>query len=230
TFSGRPTRNARQRESVVLDRPKWTLPLNPVYVPRWEHPRVALPERGLLSRYAVTFKEGVFIHDGTTIRGLRLADGKPLWPVDDDPSQAERPGKIYPPFPTLPSTLPWTPVVGLPRFTTTVHEGRLYALLGPSVFTLPPGGHQASPTRLICLDLAQSEGRLEWFHTPEELFSGGWMVTGTPIAGGNRLYVPLVRTEPQIEVSVACLQADDGSKVWHRSIGQVLREPLRGRV
>lgn len=230
TFARRHTRNSATSIPVRIGAPVWSLPLPPVYVPRWERPRPALPERGLLSRFPVTFGDGVFLHDGTTVLGIRLENGKPLWPVENNAASGETPGKIYPPFPAIPNSLPWTPVVGLPRQTATIHSGRFYALMGPSVLTLPPGGHQASPTRLVCIDLAEGEGILRWFQTPEDVFGDDWLMTGSPVAEGDRLYLPLVRSAPQIELAVACLDAGDGSLVWLQTIGQALREPLGGRV
>lgn len=231
TFARNPARNAAENRPVTLGRPWWTVPLRPVYVPRWKHPRPALPERGLLARYPVTFGAGVFFHDGTTVHGLRLENGKPLWPLENEAAADETPGQVYPTLlRTIPRALPWTPIVGVPRFTATVHEGRLYALLGPSVLTLPPKGRQVSPTTLVSLNLAHRQGLLEWLRTPENLFADGWMVTGTPVAHGGNLYVTLLKSEPQIEVAVACLRAEDGSPLWQTTVGQALREPLGGRI
>src|SRR5690606_29468338 len=222
-------RNPALPGEAHIGRPVWTLPLNPVYVPRWERPRPGLPERGLLSRSPVTCGEGVFFHDGLTIRGVRLSDGEPLWPTRAAGSAAEQPGKIYPPFPVIPNRLPpGIPVIGVPRHTLLAHDGRLVGLLGPSVLIHPREG-QPSPTRLVCLNL-QEEGLLQWFHIPEDLFESGWLITGSPVAQGEFLYVPLLRSDPQIEIGVACLRVEDGTLVWQRTIGQALREPLSGRV
>jgi hypothetical protein len=229
TFAGNSARNGVLAGRVVVGPAVWTLPLDPVYVPRWERPRTALPERGLLSRFAVTWGEGVFFHDGQTIRGVRLSDGRPLWPTSNAGSAAGQPGRIYPPFPVIPNRLPpGVPVVGVPRHTLTAHEGQLSALLGPSVLGTAGQG-EPSPTRLVCLDL-QEEGLLQWFHISEDLFEPGWLVSGSPVADGRFLYVPLLRSDPQIETGVACLHADDGTVVWQRTIGQALRDPLAGRV
>jgi hypothetical protein len=229
TFAGSAGRNAVLAGQASIGRAVWTLPLDPVYVPRWERPRTALPERGLLSRFAVTWGEGAFFHDGLTVRGVRLSDGRPLWPTNSVGTATEQPGRIYPPFPVIPNRLPpGVPVVGLPRHTLLAHEGRLTALLGPSVLTAAGQG-QPSPTRLVCLDL-QEEGLLQWFHIPEDLFAPGWLISGSPVAEGDFLYVPLLRSNPQIEVGAACLDASDGTLVWQRTIGQALRDPLAGRV
>src|SRR5690606_9853282 len=53
TFAGNAARNAVVPGAVAVGPAVWTLPLDPVYVSRWERPRTALPERGLLSRFAV---------------------------------------------------------------------------------------------------------------------------------------------------------------------------------
>ena len=69
-----------------------------------------------LSAYLLTWGSGAFFHNGLTIRGVRLSDGRPLWPTNSSGTPAEQPGRIYPPFPTIPNRLPpGVPVVGVPR-------------------------------------------------------------------------------------------------------------------
>ncbi|MGE0376799.1 MAG: PQQ-binding-like beta-propeller repeat protein, partial [Planctomycetaceae bacterium] len=226
TFARNSRRNAAAGASVLLEGPQWTMPLAPLDVPNWERSRPALPETAPLGRYPVAADGGLFFHDGVRIRAIRLVDGQPRWPVGGEPDV----GDIYPPFHALPIRPVLRPTAGVPRFTATLHQGKLYALTGPSVLTLPDAGLRASPTRLVCLDVGEGEGLLKSFPTAEELFPAGWSMTGTPVASSERLFLPLLRTDPQLEPAVACLAAADGSVLWRRSLGQALTEPLRGRV
>ena len=230
TFGAGTSRNSVVRRSYALGGPEWSLPLKPVYVPKWEHPRVALPERGVLARYPVLYDEGVFFHDGATVYGLELKSGRPLWPLEGDLDDEEPPGKIYPTVPMTVRWNPWTPIVGLPRLTTTIHNGRLYALLGPSVLTVPPSGRQVPPMTLVRLNLEEGQGLMEWSLTSEQLFGPEWTITSTPVAEGEFLYVTLLKSTPQLEVAVACLRAADGQLCWQTHVGQALRKPLGGRT
>ncbi|MBX3437954.1 MAG: PQQ-like beta-propeller repeat protein [Planctomycetaceae bacterium] len=226
TFARDRRRSGAIGASVSLGGPQWMIPLEPLEVPHWERGRTALPGTAPAGRYPVAVDGGLFVHDGVTIRAMRLADGRPLWPVEE----ATDVGKIYPPFNVLPPRPVLRPGVGVPRFTLTVQGNRLYALTGPSVLTLPEAGLHASPTRLVCLEIGEGQGLLRWFQVAEELFAPGWMMTGTPIATDDLLYLPLLRTSPQMELAVACLSAERGTVVWQRSIGQALVQPLAGRV
>ncbi|MCA9074823.1 MAG: PQQ-binding-like beta-propeller repeat protein [Planctomycetaceae bacterium] len=225
TFARDTSRNACASTEQVLDGPHWMIPLAPISVAQWERERADLGRPAPLSRFPVVSVGTVFFHDGRSIRAVNLMDGKPCWPTDDEADV----GDIYPPFkPVLQPLL--RPAVGVPRFTSTVVAGRLYALTGPSVLTLPESRLQPSPSRLVCLDIADGEGLLQWFKTDEDLFVDGWRMTGTPAADGERLYLPLMRTAPQPEQGIVCLSADDGSFIWQTRICQALTEPLSGRI
>lgn len=230
TFSRTAARNSAVAAPLSLEGPQWMMPLAALSVPQWERERSALRDSGPLGRSPVAVGETVFFHNGQSIRALRLSDGKPRWPLGPEANDTTDTGSIYPPFDVLPLRPLLRPAVGVPRYTLTVDEGRLYALTGPSVLTLPDMRLRPSPTRLVCLDVADGEGLLQWFLTAEERFDEGWLMTGTPLAQDGRLYVPLLRTAPQLEQAVACLSAADGSLMWQRTICQALVEPLAGRV
>ena len=225
TFARDKTRNAVVTTEHVIDGPQWMIPLAPITVSQWERERAVLGQMSPLSRYPVVSAETVFFHDGRSIRAVKLADGKPRWPTDDETDV----GDIYPPFKSVLRPL-LRPAVGVPRFTSTIDAGHLYALTGPSVLTLPESRLQPSPTRLVCLDVAEGEGLLQWFKTDEDLFTNGWRMTGTPVAEGGQLYLPLMRTTPQPEQGIACLSPEDGEIIWQTQVCQALTEPLAGRI
>lgn len=225
TFARDRTRNSTIPTRRLIDGPQWMIPLAPIVVSQWERERAILGEVSPLSRYPVASDETVYFHDGRSIRAVKLKDGKPRWPTADETDV----GDVYPPFKSVLRPL-LRPAVGIPRYTSTIEAGRLYALTGPSVLTLPESRLEPSPSRLVCLDVDSGEGLLIWFKTDEDLFAGGWRMTGTPVASGGRLYLPLMRTSPQPEQGVACLSAEDGSLLWQTSVCQALAEPLAGRI
>jgi outer membrane protein assembly factor BamB len=212
-----------------LGAPCWTMSLGRLIVPRWERDRPALPPSGALSRHTVAAEGTLYVSDGVEIRALRLEDGRPRWPV----AGGNDAGVVYPPGRVLRNWLPIRPAVGVPRFSLTLSEGRLYGMLGPAVLSLPEVGLRASPSQLVCLGVSREEGRLEWIQAVADLWPEEWSVTGTPVSSGlsdGRLLVPLLRIDPHIECAVASLWAADGSVHWERSVGIALREPLAGRV
>ncbi|MCA9026584.1 MAG: PQQ-binding-like beta-propeller repeat protein [Planctomycetaceae bacterium] len=226
TFARDSARNGAVASQLFIDGPQWMIPLAPLSVQQWERDRSALGEVGPLGRYPVISGEVAFFHDGQSIRALRLSDGKQRWPTDDESDI----GNIYPPFKTLAIRPLLRPAVGVPRYTTTIDQGRLFALTGPSILTLPEARLQPSPTRLVSLDIGEGEGLLKWFIVADEVFDHGWQMTGTPVSGGDRLYIPLMRTVTQPEQAVACLSAEDGKLIWQQTICQALAAPLEGRV
>ncbi len=226
TFAHDHSRNGAVNSQLTIGGPQWMLPLAPLTIQQWERKSSALGETGPLGRYPVISGDAVFFHNGQSIRAVRLSDGKPRWPIDAETDI----GDIYPPFKALALRPLLRPTVGVPRYTMTIDQGRLYALTGPSVLTLPEARLRPSPTRLVCLDIEEGEGLLKWFITDDERLIDGWRMTGTPVAASGRLYVPVMRTAPQPEQAVACLSAEDGSMIWQQTVCQALAEPLAGRV
>lgn len=101
---------------------------------------------------------------------------------------------------------------GVPAYTVTVHNGRLFARLGVR-------GHRSF---LVCLNVGRGQGKLEWELSDTGIgeLNDTFRFDGTPVAVDDRIFVPLRRLAPQQENYVACLSATDGRVIWRRRVSQ----------
>lgn len=219
TLGGGPERNGVAPHAPQLDVIRWQTPLPRVRLPLIERKQPALPDFGTASFEPVVWNDTVLINDADSVRALQLQTGQPKWPsgLDDDV------GEIYT-GPLLTSGLTM-PTAGVPRFTASVSDGRYYARMGLPITTIAAEAIQSPPSQLICLDLAHAEGRLEWAAAAGDVLDEpGWSFSGAPLVVDERLFVPLRRSSPQLEMGVACLSATSGEKIWERRIGSALQQ------
>ena len=161
TFAGNPQRNCIASRLVDVGTAVWRQRLRPRIGE--EHPleRKTTDEdlREPLSFYPVVVDDMLLVNDSHRILALQLGSGKPKW-GQAAIYQAQLAGVIAP---SLPSDM-----LGLPRFTMTVFENKLFARMGSPVTNQPQNTTSAlQPGYLVCLDL-QAEGRLLWKIEPEE--------------------------------------------------------------
>jgi outer membrane protein assembly factor BamB len=230
TFAGSPLRNRIARASVDLGEVAWRVPLRatataPVLLGaqpggRAAPRRVAEDARGPLSYHPVLVDDLVLVNHQAAILAFDLSTGEPAWghggpqiyrdqlnePIDahDDPS----------------STL------GVPRFTMTVLDGRLYARMGSAITGF---AREAAPARrsgyLVCLDL-EAEGRLVWKIPPPE---PGFSFEGSPVTDGANVYVAIRQSDIQPQAHVACYEAASGRLRWRRFVCAA-ETPARGML
>jgi len=140
------------------------------------------------------------------IRAVRLGSGEPAWGRTETIFRAEGAGLS---MIGLPAT-----TLGVPRFTMTVHEGRLFARIGSPLTARPARRSAPAATgALVCLDL-KAEGRLMWTVTPEE----GWAFEGAPVARGDRVYAAMRRSDVRPQAHAACFDARTGERLWRRFV------------
>lgn len=209
TFAGNMQRNRIASELPDVGSAAWRLSLRATAVPddRPAEPRtIGENAREPLSFYPVLADDVVLVNDSQRILAVRLDSGKPAWGQSAAIYQAELTGVIGPSLP--PDTL------GIPRFTMTVFDKRLFARMGSPITGQTQG---AAPTtrlgHLVCLDLA-TEGRLLWKVEPEE----GWAFEGSPVADAQGVYVAMRRQDIRPQAFVACFDADTGRLRWRRFI------------
>jgi outer membrane protein assembly factor BamB len=172
-----------------------------------------------LSYFPVVFGDVVLVNDSDSIYAYDLQTGKPAWSEDAAEAQA----RIYPAVDERlldPAAFEAPRVLGVPRFTMTVAEGRLYARMGGvGVAGANPAGREEG-SRLVCLDLARGQGKLLWEKSDRELDADGgrWSFEGSPVVSGSELYVGLRRQHPQPQSNVACFHAETGQLIWNRKI------------
>jgi outer membrane protein assembly factor BamB len=181
--------------------------------------RPALPATSPLSYLPAVWRELAIVNDGHTIWGWRVADGGPAWTT----GAADDEGAIYvSPAPRADLQLA---TAGVPRYAAIAADGRCYARMGLPIATAAAGELRRPETSIVCLDLAQGEGRLAWSASPEQVLEPPeWTFTGVPVVADERMFVPVRRATPQIELGVACLDAATGRRVWQRRICSALAQ------
>ncbi|MHC4401316.1 MAG: outer membrane protein assembly factor BamB family protein, partial [Planctomycetota bacterium] len=230
TFAGSPDRNRIAPAPVDPAGMAWRVPLRGAVPPKilqggfgggtLRRPLVAESDRAPLSFHPVASGRRVLVNNRTEIFAFDLYTGKPAWGDAD--------GRIY-----------WDQVdprvqkasdessLGVPRFTATIREGKLYARMGSPVTSRPRTDPLAAdvgyPGYLVCLDL-EAEGRLMWKSAPLER---GLSFEGSPVTNGVDVYVALRQSDIQPEIHVACLEAESGRVRWVQSVCAA-ETPARG--
>lgn len=216
TFGGSAARNKLLPEKVDVGRVEWRVPLRET-LPANKSLRVAKPATRRvaedaahpLSYHPLVVGNLVLVNNQVEILAVDLRTGKPVWGLrgpaiyEDQFDEAVR--ALYHPADNL----------GVPRFTMTAHEGKLYARLGTAVTARPNevalGG---GSSYLVCLDLA-AQGRLAWRVAPEQK---GWAFEGSPLVDSGSIYVAMRRSDIQPQVHVACYDAETGRLRWRQFV------------
>ena len=175
-------------------------------VQRFGSYRVAERSDGLLSYHPLVVGDMVLVSTGRQIFAFNLHTGKPFWPG----SPQKPAGEIYREGGPNGSLDRPTRGLGVPRFTMTVYDGRLYTRVGSQVTTHATESTGPPSGRLICLDLA-AEGRMVWQIEPDD---DRWAFEGAPIVSGTDLYVVMRRSDVRPQVHVACFDAETGHRRW----------------
>ena len=229
SFAGNAERNQLLAGSIDVGRELWSVRLKPIRVERVVRVDEFMLERGersergpasvppqQLGYYPVVWKNVAFCCDDSDVYGYDLSasrGGKPAWGND---------ASIY----RLPAELIDQHLsgvrgrVGLPRFTLSIGGSSLYARLGATASMAGRNrGGKSSVNMLVCLDLAR-QGDLKWTVRSDELeMDGGkWIFDGAPVVAGGRLFVALRRTDPQLQLNVACFDAANGKFLWNAKV------------
>jgi outer membrane protein assembly factor BamB/tetratricopeptide (TPR) repeat protein len=227
TFAGAGTRGRIAPPAIDPGGVAWRLPLreslaaNPsIWGSGAPTPRVAEDAARPLSYHPVLYGNLVLVNNQVEILAVDLATGKPAWgqstaAIFRDQYDAPVHALYHPPD-----------NLGVPRFTMTVADGRLYARMGPSFTSRPAGGPMAGGTGyLVAIDLA-SEGRLLWTAKPPD---AGWAFEGSPLVDGPNVYAAIRRSDIQPQAHVACLDAETGRLKWRRFVCAA-ETPARGAM
>lgn len=198
TFAGSPARNKTAAEPVDVAEVAWRLALRPgdleAHAPLSFHPAVT----GNL----------VVANTRCRILVIDLRTGEPAWGGPDPNVFPAPPDELLRPSGQLGN------VLGQPRFTVTVHAGRLYARMGTAITDRPQQeAGSFRPGYLVCLDL-EAQGRLVWQVAPEE----GWEFEGSPLADGANVYVGMRRSGVRPQAYVACFDAQTHRLRWRTFI------------
>ena len=226
TFAGNLERNLVMPRSLDVGAELWSVRMKEVRVERmnrFDEFAIERVERGpatqpvkVLSYYPAAWNKFAFCCDDTDVYAYDLSaarGGQPAWGGNDAsiyrlPAEGEQNSRAF------------RPRAGLPRYSVMISDGRLYARLGSPTAAAgrnrvlrPPGNV------LVCLDLAR-QGDLVWTIRADDLEADGgkWVFDGAPAAADGKVYVPLRRSDPQLQLNVACFDAATASLLWNRKL------------
>jgi outer membrane protein assembly factor BamB len=213
TFAGAPTREKIAPRPVDAGGVAWRLrlpkdglepPAAGIFVLGPKRPDAA----DTLSYYPLLVGDRIFVNDQREIWAVRAADGRPAW-GDTSPVIFREAMEGVVGDASLPSD-----TLGLPRFTMTAFDNRLFARMGSPVTSRSQQPSSATGSSyLVCLDL-QAEGKLLWKTTAEE----GWAFEGAPLADAEGVYVAMRRQDIRPQAHVACFNPQTGRLRWRRFI------------
>ena len=224
TFAGSPARNREAVAAADVAGVAWRLPLVKSSALHGEGPMVLTAGRSPLvdrlfplSFYPIVVGHLALVANDREIMAVDVHTGQPAW-------GAEHPAIYRDPLEgVLSAAASPAETLGVPRYTLTAADGKLYARMGPAITNRPQEAtdvfHGAC---LVCLDL-EAQGRLLWKTAPEE----GWAFEGTPLAARGNVYVAMRRGDIRPQVHVACFDAQTGSLRWRRFVCAA-ETPARG--
>lgn len=224
TFAGHQTRNYRAEKKVDVGAVAWSF-LIPMVANQEFAGKPAFGQQVPPGVFPVVHREHVFFNDAERIYALNWKSGLPAWSTDKDASPIIYPSALRDSF-----RLPFRPVVGVPRFTLTIAEGRLYARMGPPVTSVAKDERLGLFSDLVCLDLDQGQGKLLWKISSSQLREQNfvWSFEGTPVVSGSKLFVVLHRGFPQVQTNVACFSTETGELLWNQKVCLALRNIEEG--
>lgn len=214
TFTGAPTRNHVAPKAIDVAGLAWepiklgapivaSVDNSRVYSPR----RVAEDAQGLLSYYPVVTGDLLLFNNQSDIWAFHLQSGKPAWPGD-----AKKPPGVFfsSEFVAVNPPSRGARGLGVPRFTMTCADNRLYARMGSQVTTRPVESFDTQTGNLVCLDLA-AQGRLVWKIAPDD---DKWAFEGAPLVEGADVYVAMRHSDVRPQAYVACFDSETGRRRW----------------
>lgn len=225
TFAGRQTRNYLAPEAIEVGAVAWSFQVPLVWSQEFSA-KPAFGQRVPPGLFPVVHGEHVFINDSERIYALNWKTGDPAWSSDDPQTSPI----IYPSVLQGAVRLPFRPVVGVPRFTMTIADGRLYARMGTPVTSVAKDERLGLFSELVCLDLDRGQGKLLWKISSAEMREQNfvWSFEGAPVVSGDRLYTVLHRGFPEVQTNVACFSTETGELLWNQKVCLALRNIEEG--
>ena len=227
TFGGAPTRAKIADDGVdIALRPIWMVPLpvrravNQEDDPDAGKRRTGESPEGLLSYHPIVADDRVLVCTGEDIHDIQAFDlqsGRPLWPHDPDAMQRDAAENVWL------RLLEGQRQYGVPRYTMTAYQGRLFAKLGPYATTIPRSVRHdpVLPGHLAALDLTAQKKRLFEIRLTPDDWSPGWAFEGPPLVAGSDIYVSMRRRDNmRAQIHVACfrMKANRAELRWRRFI------------
>jgi outer membrane protein assembly factor BamB len=177
--------------------------------------RIGEDAQRLLSYHPLVIGDLVLVNNQSQIFAFDLKTGAPAWPGDP-----ERPkGEIYADENARLAAGRTHRGLGVPRFTMTVHGGKLFARMGSQVTGHSLESYESrSGGYLVCLDL-EAQGRLVWKPDGRILpDDDGWAFESAPVVDGSRLFVAMRKSGVRPQAHVACFDAQTGRRLWRTMV------------
>jgi outer membrane protein assembly factor BamB len=221
TFAGANERTKTVASSIDVAGPAWPQPIE--WSSRLEAsietarraglPRVRVAEEfnELLSYHPVLVDGLLLLTNESQVAAFDLNTGKPaflestpvIYPASD---QAE-------PFR---SKVRLSQAIGVPRFTATVQDHKLYARLGSPVTSRSAGEARGEGqlSSIVCLDLEKQGGLVQHIRPDDTK----WSFEGPPVVDNTRMYVAMRYDDVRPQIHVACYETQSGRLVWRKFI------------
>ncbi len=189
--------------------------------------RIGEDAQRLLSYHPVVDGNLVLVCNQSQIFAFDLRTGKPAFPRSDP---KRPPGEIFDQPVLIPPTH-FNRGLGVPRFTMTVHDHKLYARMGSQVTSRPLEVGEQNSGSLVCLDLA-AEGKIIWNISPNDKNlpdEDKWAFEGSPVVDGGDVYIAMRKSDVRPQTHVACFDAETGLRRW-RSLVCAAETPGGGQA
>ena len=216
TFAVNPARNGVLPVEIEVGAARWAVdfPQDP-YAP--VSSGIFANGHDVLTMFPVVYGDLLLANTADTILAWNMRTGKPAWPVVRGAKDNSTSSVIYPSGGEAASNLPSAPLSGMPRYTLTVSEGRVFARVGDPNVSRTRDELRESDSSLVCLDLEHGEGRLLW-KVPASTIDPQAAFASSPLVMGGRAYAVVRRGRPQLLTDVLCFYAETGRRLWDRPV------------
>jgi outer membrane protein assembly factor BamB/tetratricopeptide (TPR) repeat protein len=218
TFAGNYARNHIARRNLDLGPPAFKpialgepLAADMANTRAFSLRRIGEDAQRLMCHHPLVVGDLVMLCNQSQIFAFDRRTGEAAWP--GDPARPK--GEIYVDENARLASSRASRGLGVPRFTMTAHEGKLYAHLGAQVTSYPLESYESrTGGYLVCLDLT-AQGRLVWKPDGRLLPDDeGWAFEGAPIVDGPNLYIAMRKSDVRPQAHVACFDAATGRRRW----------------
>ena len=177
--------------------------------------RIGEDAQRLLSYNPVVVGNLVLLNNQRQVFAFDLHTGKPAWPGTDESRPA---GEIYADKTATGYSGRVSRGIGVPRFSMTVHDGKLFARMGSPVTSRPLESLEHRAGYLLCLDLV-AQGRVVWKPDGRLLPDDRrWAFEGAPLVDGDNLYVAMRKSDVRPQAHVACFDVATGRMRWRTMV------------
>ncbi|MBI3837208.1 MAG: PQQ-binding-like beta-propeller repeat protein [Planctomycetia bacterium] len=174
--------------------------------------RIGEDAQRLLSYHPLVVGDLVLFNNQSQIFAFNLKTGEPAWAGDP-----ERPrGEIFADKGALASAGRMNRGLGVPRFTMTAYEDKLFARMGSQITSRPLDSNDRGSGYVACLDLA-AQGRVVWKIPRDDEKSADddkWSFEGSPLVDGADVYIAMRKSDVRPQAHVACFDAQTGRRRW----------------